>query len=390
MRGPVGGPAGSTTAPWYGSPSELAKRDRPVFSPSVPGPSTRGADCLTLRGMMNRKRIGRTGLVVSDICLGTMTFGSACDEPLSFRIMDRAWEAGVDFFDTAEIYPVPPEAHWVHRSEEILGRWMAGKPRDAMFVATKFCGPAHGWFVPPVRSGRTTIDRHHIRRAVEGSLRRLGTDYLDLYQTHWPDHDLPYELTLGPLDELVREGKLRYIGCSNENSWGLMKSLAVAETRGWTRYESIQNNFSIVQRRFQDELAEVCRREQVSLLPYSPLGGGVLTGKYDSEPWPAGARFTQYRETGGERQKAMARRFVNEKSVATARELGALAAELGIKLPALALAWSKQHDFVASTIVGATSVEQLEDSLPAAGLKLDADVLKRIDEICAKYPYPLG
>lgn len=339
---------------------------------------------------MQRRRIGRSGLVVSDICLGTMTFGSVCDEPLSHRIMDCAWDAGVDFFDTAEIYPVPPDAKLVHRSEEYLGRWMQGKPRDAMFVATKFCGPAHGWFVPPVREGRTSIDRHHIRRAVEGSLRRLGTDYIDLYQTHWPDHDLPYELTLEPLDELVAEGKVRYIGCSNENAWGLMKSLATSRELGAVRYESIQNNFSLVHRRFLDELAETCRREQVSLLPYSPLGGGVLTGKYDVAEWPESARFTQYLKTGGERQKVMARRFVNEKSVAAAREIGRLARELGVSSAALALAWSKQHDFVASTIVGTTSVEQLQESLPAADLKLDADTLKKLDEINQRHLYPLG
>lgn len=339
---------------------------------------------------MNRRRIGRTGLVVSEICLGTMTFGSVCDESVSRGILDCARDAGVDFFDTAEIYPVPPEAAWVHRSEEFLGRWMADQPRDALFVATKFCGPAHGWFVPPVREGRTTIDRHHIRKAVEGSLRRLGTDYIDLYQTHWPDHDLPYEMTLGALDELVEEGKIRYVGCSNENAWGLMKSLAVSREYGLTRYESIQNNFSLVHRRFVDELAEVCRREQVSLLPYSPLGGGVLTGKYDVDPWPVGARFTEYLRTGGERQKAMARRFVNEKSVATAREIGELARALNVTPAALAVAWSKQHDFVASTIVGATSVEQLRESLPAADLKLDGPTLKRLDEIHQKYLYPLG
>ena len=227
---------------------------------------------------MKRRRIGRSSLVVSEICLGTMTFGSTCDEADSFRILDRAYEAGIDFFDTAEIYPVPPDPSWVHRSEEILGKWLRTKPRDAVFVATKFCGPGHGWFIPPVREGRTGLDRHHIRRAIDASLRRLDTDYIDLYQTHWPDHDFPYEHTLSALHECVREGKARYLGSSNENAWGVMKALAIAERNGWSRYESIQNNYSVVQRRFEDELAEICRREQLSLLPYSPLAGGVLTG----------------------------------------------------------------------------------------------------------------
>jgi aryl-alcohol dehydrogenase-like predicted oxidoreductase len=160
---------------------------------------------------MKRRRIGRSALAVSEICLGTMTFGSTCDEPLALRILDRAFDRGIDFFDTAEIYPVPPDAKWVHRSEEIFGKWLRTKPRDAIFVATKFCGPGHGWFIPPVREGRTALDRHHIRRAIEGSLRRLGVDYIDLYQTHWPDHDFPYEPTLEALAEQVRAGVVRTI-----------------------------------------------------------------------------------------------------------------------------------------------------------------------------------
>ena len=339
---------------------------------------------------MKRRRVGRSGLVVSEICLGTMTFGSTCDEAESFRIMDRAFEAGVDFFDTAEIYPVPPDPSWVHRSEEIVGAWLKTKNRDSLLIATKFCGPAHGWFIPPVRSGRTSLDRHHIRRAVEGSLKRLGTDYIDLYQTHWPDHDMPYEITLEPLDELVRAGLVRVIGCSNENSWGLMKSLAVAERNGWARYNSIQNNYSLINRRFEDELAEACRREQVSLLPYSPIGGGVLTGKYNVDPWPEGARFTQYSRTGGERQKAMAKRFVNEKSLASAAEFIAIAQEAGWHPAALAVAWSKRHDVVASTILGANSLAQLNDALTAVDRDLPTDLIARIDQISTRYPYPMG
>jgi aryl-alcohol dehydrogenase-like predicted oxidoreductase len=338
---------------------------------------------------MKKRRIGRSSLVVSEIALGTMTFGSTCSEEESLRLLDRAYDAGIDFFDTAEIYPVPPDARYVHRSEEILGRWLMGRPRESVFIATKFCGPAHGWFVPPVRSGKTAIDRFHIRRAVEGSLRRLQTDYIDLYQTHWPDHDFPYEETLEVLNELIDEGLVRYIGCSNENAWGLMKSLWTADLHGWHRYESIQNNFSLLNRRFLDELAEVCRREQVSLLPYSPMAGGVLTGKYNQPHPPPQARFMQYRHLG-ERQQAMARRFVNEKSLAATAEFLELAAALGVHPGALAVAWSKQHDFVATTIVGANSVEQLEQILPAAELTLDSQTLARIEEICARYPYPLG
>lgn len=319
-----------------------------------------------------------------------MTFGSTCDEAQAFRIMDRAYEAGIDFLDTAEIYPVPPDIAYVHQTEEIVGKWLRTKPRDGLLIATKFCGPGHGWFVPPVRQGRTAVDGHHIRLAIEGSLRRLQTDYIDLYQTHWPDHDFPYEETLEALTQLVEEGKVRYIGASNENAWGMMKSLAVAEHGGWARYESIQNNFSILNRRFEDELAEICRRERVSLLPYSPIGGGVLTGKYNVPEPPASARFSHYLREGGERQKVMARRFVNDKSLATTQAILELAQELGVTPATLAVAWSKQHDFVASTIIGVNSVEQLEEILPAAEFVLTSETLSRIDEISKQFPYPLG
>lgn len=328
--------------------------------------------------------------MVSEICLGTMTMGSQLNERSSFEILDYAYEQGIDFYDTAEIYPVPPETKWVHRTEEIVGKWLQTKDRDSIVLATKVVGPGHGWFQPPVRKGKTALDRHHIRTAVEASLQRLQTDYIDLYQTHWPDHDFGYEETLTVLTELVEEGKVRIIGSSNETEWGTMKANEAARALGTSRYETIQNNFSINNRRFEDALADICTREQISLLPYSPIGGGVLSGKYNDGQLPEGARFSDYLQTGGPRQKAMAARFVNEKTLATTAELIALAREIDMDVVTLAVAWSKQHRYVASTIIGANSIEQLKPSLAAADLTLPADVLEKIDAISAKYPYPMG
>jgi aryl-alcohol dehydrogenase-like predicted oxidoreductase len=229
---------------------------------------------------MEHRRIGKSAVYVSDICMGTMTFGSQTDEAQAHRILDRCLDAGINFFDTAEGYPVPPDIKWVGRTEDIVGRWMKGKNRDAIIMATKVSGPSHTWFKSPKRGGMTALDRHNIVTAVEESLRRLQTDYIDLYQTHWPDHGTAYDETMEALDDLVRAGKVRVLGCSNETSYGLMKSLATSERLGTARYHSIQNNFSINNRRFEDELKQVCRQEGVSLLPYSPLGGGVLSGKY--------------------------------------------------------------------------------------------------------------
>lgn len=339
---------------------------------------------------MNRNRLGTSGIVVSDLCLGTMTFGSTCDEATAHKIMDRAFEAGIDFFDTAELYPVPPKAEWVFQTEEIVGRWLKNKPRHSLILATKVAGAGHAWFVPPVREGKTALDRHHIRTAVEGSLRRLQTDYIDLYQTHWPDHEAGYEDILETMTELVQEGKIRIAGSSNETEWGTMKAQATAEKYGFTRYQTIQNNFSINNRRFEDALADICRREKIGLLPFSPLGGGVLTGKYNVSEIPDGVRFSYYLKHGEERQKVMARRFVNDKSLATTLELQGVAEKEGITLPQLALTWSKQHDFVPSTIFGINDMDQLEENLKAADLVLSDDALAAIDAISEKYPYPMG
>lgn len=338
---------------------------------------------------MTKRRLGTSGIVVSEICMGTMTFGTQADKGESFRIMDESVEAGIDFFDAAEVYPVPPTAELAGLTESWVGEWLAGRPRESLIIATKVAGPAHGWFNPPVRHGKAALDRVHLRLALEGSLRRLQTDYVDLYQVHWPDHGMRASDTLEVLDEFVREGKVRAIGLSNEDSYGVMKSLWTSEREGLTRIDTVQNNFSLNNRRDEHELAECLRRENVSLLPYSPLGGGVLTGKYNDE-LPAGARFTDYLTKGEVRQKAMAERFVNEKTIASTRAFGEIAASLGMDVTTLATAWSKQHDFVASTIVGVRSVSQMPPILKAASVTLDEETLRRIDAVSTEILYPMG
>ena len=321
--------------------------------------------------------------------MGTMTFGTQTSEAEAHRILDRSFDVGINFFDTAEVYPVPPTPELAGLTEDIVGRWLKTKDRDAIILATKVAGPSHGWLKAPTRAGMTTFDRHNITRALEASLRRLGTDYVDLYQTHWPDHDTGYDETMEVLDELIRAGKIRVIGNSNETSWGLMKSLAASERLGVARYETIQNNFSLNNRRFEDDLAQVCRQEGVSLLPYSPLAGGVLSGKYGGGKRPEGARFTSYL-TVGDRQRLMAQRFVNDKSITAADRFALIAAEAGMAPVTMATAWSKQHDFVASTIVGVSSEPQLDEIFAAIDLTLGQDVLNAIDIVSRDILYPMG
>ena len=338
---------------------------------------------------MQFRRLGSSPIVVSDICMGTMTFGTQVDEKASLRILDHAFDAGINFFDTAENYPVPPDRSYVGETERIVGKWLATKDRDSVILATKVAGPSHGWLAAAVRAGMTTLDRHNITRAIEASLERLGTDYVDLYQTHWPDHDGPYDEMMEALDELIVAGKVRVIGCSNETSWGLMKSLETSRRLHVAEYQTIQNNFSLNNRRFEDELKQVCRKEEVSLIPYSPIGGGVLSGKYNGGQWPEGARFSRYKAIGG-RQGAMVNRFVSDKAIASTERFQVIAEEAGLSVVTLAVAWSKQHDFVASTIVGATAEDQLPEIFSASDLVLGPEVMTAIHRVTREIMYPMG
>lgn len=333
--------------------------------------------------------IGKTGLRVSPICMGTMTFGTQCDKKEAFAIMDKAYDHGVNFYDTAELYPVPPQSNLAGITEEWVGEWMQTKPRDAIILATKIAGAANGWFVPPIRHGLTAIDRFHIERAIEGSLTRLKTDYIDLYQMHWPDSIVPIDESLEAFDRLIRSGKVRYLGTSNDTAYGTTKALMTAHYKGYARFESVQNNFSLLNRRDLDELSTVCQKEHISLLPYSPLAGGVLSGKYN-QAGEAKGRFAAYLKSPNAKQRVMADRFMNDRSLASTQKYLKIAADAGIHPVTMATAWSKQFDFVASTIIGATHTEQLDASLAAMELILDKDILKACDSVHKEILYPMG
>ena len=339
---------------------------------------------------MEYRYIGRSGLRVSSICLGTMTFGSTTSRKEAFAILDKAYDFGINFYDTAELYPVPPDSSYAGRTETIVGQWLKTKPRDSVILATKVAGAASGWFVPPIRHGLTAMDRFHIKRAIEGSLKRLGTDYIDLYQQHWPDSVVPIEETMRAFDELVQEGKVRYIGTSNDSAYGLTKANMVAKYEALARFESIQNNFSLLNPRFFDELESVCKKEQISLLPYSPIGGGILSGKYNQKFIPQDARFSLYLKHPIKRVREHAKRFFNDKTLKFTAEYLELAKKFALHPVTLAVAYSKHFDFVASTIVGARKLEQLDASVAAVDLKLDRAILKEIVKLQQKYCYPMG
>lgn len=339
---------------------------------------------------MEYRYIGRSGLRVSPICMGTMTFGTQCsNEKEAFAIMDEAYDKGVNFFDTAELYPIPPDEKIAGLTEKIVGKWLATKPRESVILASKIAGAANGWFVPPIRYGLTAIDSFHIVKAIEGSLKRLNTEYIDLYQMHWPDNIVPIEESLKAFDRLVQSGKVRYIGTSNDTAYGTTKALMTSQFNKYARFESIQNNFSLLNRRFLDELADLSKNEEISLLPYSPLAGGVLSGKYNQNQNAIG-RFSDYVKSTNQRQRLMAQRFINDKTLASTQKYLKIASDFQIHPVTLAIAWSKQFDFVASTIIGATSKEQLRPSLDSMNVVLSEEILSACDKVHSEILYPMG
>ncbi len=315
---------------------------------------------------MEYRKLGRTGLKVSELCMGTMQFGWTADEPLSHQILSAAFEQGLNFLDTADVYSRWVEGNPGGVSEQILGRWMkqAGIPRDQIVLATKVRGRMGDG---PNDQG---LSRLHIIQAVEDSLRRLGTDYIDLYQTHSHDPETPIEETLRALDDLVHAGKVRYVGCSNYPAWLLMESLWVSDVRNLVRYDSLQPHYSIAHRdEFERELAPVCRRYGIGVIPYSPLAGGFLTGKYrPDDPIPASDR------AGG-----VQRRYFNERGWKVLAAVEKVGKEHGKSISQTALAWLLSQDHISSPIIGPRTMEQLSDNLGAAGFRLSPEEMEFLD-----------
>jgi len=343
---------------------------------------------------MKYNRLGHSELVVSELCLGTMTFGQQNTPEQAEEQLDLALDRGINFIDAAEMYPVPARAETQGRTEAIVGDWLAQKTRDRVIVATKIAG--QGRPITWLRGGSLAVNRQNVRAAVEASLKRLKTDYIDLYQIHWPDRYVPMfgdtvyrpeqERSATPVaeqlaafGEIIREGKVRYLGLSNETPWGVLEFSRVASSLGLPKVVSIQNAYNLLNRAFDGGLAEVSRREHVGLLAYSPLGFGILSGKHLNGPAPE-SRLALF-ETFGQRYRGP------NVDPAT-RAYVSLAQELGVSPARLALAFVRSRWFVSSTILGATTLAQLEENLSSLETSLDADALARIDAIHARYPNP--
>jgi aryl-alcohol dehydrogenase-like predicted oxidoreductase len=323
---------------------------------------------------MKTKRMGRTGLHVSEICLGTMTFGNQCDEPTSHAIMQKAFDAGVTFFDTADAYPLGASLETVGRTEEYIGRWLKGR-REQIVLATKFFGKMGQG--PNEKGG----SRKHIIQAVEASLRRIQTDYIDLYQMHFPDAETPLDETLRALDDLVHSGKVLYIGCSNYPAWLLTKALWTSDKLGLARFDCVQPRYNLLFRHIEAELFPLALDQGVGVISYNPLAGGVLTGRYQPGQKPSeGTRFTV--NNAGKLYQA---RYWQDAQMQAVERLKAFCQERNLSVAQLALAWVLAQPAITSAIVGASKPEQLDQTIPAVDLVLDEQML----EVCNDAWYQL-
>ncbi|NNF53681.1 MAG: aldo/keto reductase [Acidimicrobiales bacterium] len=319
---------------------------------------------------MEYVRFGSTGLKVSQLCLGTMTFGIQVDEARSRAILDAAGEAGITFIDTADAYPMGASAgdERQGRTEEIVGRWLKGR-RDDFILASKGNAPMG---TRPWDRGNS---RKHLLEACENSLRRLGTDYLDLYQLHGPDFETPLEETLGALNDLVTAGKVRYIGVSNWPAWLLARSLGVSELHGWARFASVQPRYSLLYRQIEHELLPMCTAEGLAVIPYNPLAGGMLSGKHRADqPAAEGTRFGL--DLPGDYYNE---RYWKDTEFAGVEALRPLAEAAGMSMVTMAIAWALTNPAVTAPIVGASRPEQLADAVQATEVVLDSDVLESLN-----------
>ncbi len=344
---------------------------------------------------MEFRNLGNTDLKVSLICLGTMTWGEQNSEQEGFEQMDYSLDNGVNFFDTAELYSVPPRKETWGVTEEIIGNWFKSRRcREKVVLATKVTGRSGmKWF----RNKEKRLNKEQINSAVEGSLKRLKTDYIDLYQLHWPDRKanffgkLSYEheeeadfieirTQLEVLADLVKSGKIRYIGLSNETSWGLMKFLSIAEKYDLPRVVSVQNPYSLLNRSYEVGMAEISIREKCGLLAYSPLAFGMLSGKYDNGSKPDGARLTLFGD--------MFTRYTKPKGLKYSEKFNDLARKNGMTPVEMSLAFVNSRKFLTSNIIGATNIDQLKENIKSFQVKLSQDLIDEIDSIHNKNPFP--
>ncbi|SER09387.1 MULTISPECIES: NADP(H)-dependent aldo-keto reductase [Pseudomonas] len=343
---------------------------------------------------MKYRSLGRTTISVSELCLGTMTWGEQNTQDEAFAQIDRAAEHGINFMDAAEMYPVPPRPETYGQTERIIGNYFKKRGnRDQWILTSKVAGPGNN--ISHIRDGNLKHNRQHIVAALEGSLERLQTDYIDLYQLHWPDRETnffgklgyvhndktftPLEETLEVLNEQVQAGKIRHIGLSNETPWGTMRFLQLAEERGWPRAVTIQNPYNLLNRSFEVGLAEIAIREQCGLLAYSPLAFGMLTGKYANGAKPEHARLTLF---------SRFTRYNNPETMRATEQYVQLAKQHGLDPAQMALAYVTSRPFVTSNIIGATSLEQLQSNLDSINLTLSEEVVAGIEAIHKIQPNP--
>ena len=343
---------------------------------------------------MNYRKLGNTDLDVSTICLGTMTWGEQNSQEEGFEQMDYALDQGINFFDTAELYAIPPKKNTYGKTEEVIGNWFnKTKKRSKVVLATKISGPGLSW----IRGGGNQYDKKNLNEAVNKSLERLKTDYIDLYQLHWPERKTNYfgklgyehkddnqwnnfEEILNSLNEIIKTGKIRYIGLSNETAWGLSKFLELSKLKKLPKMMSVQNPYNLLNRTYEVGLAETSIREKTGLLAYSPLAFGYLSGKYRNDKMPEGSRMKLFGDQFP--------RYKTKSATNIIEFYYNIAKENNLDFAQMSLKFCEIQEFVTSVIIGATTMEQLKTNVESVNVKLDQNVIKKINEIQKLYPNP--